>query len=239
MLEFRKSITNKIFIVLAVIFTFVYLLGYFLPIGIDKVEKLSYGQYFISAYTVATEFGFLLFSFIIAFFINKEYSAKQILFYKLIGENIYSFFYKKILVLFIESLVCIIIGITVISLIFNDFTHYFLLIGLFMLIMLQYLLIIGTISIMFSNLLISIAISIVFWITSIIMVAINKSYFGILAPFEASNKMYNHVVNTLNSNEVFITSTDIVNLIAFFIILLIINVLILTFCKRRWIRLGL
>lgn len=101
-LEFRKSLSNKIILILGVLFCFLFLLGYFLPIGIDKVKHLSYSEYFFSAYTVATEFGFLLFSFVISYFINKEYSNKNILFYKLIDENIFSFFYKKVAVLFFE-----------------------------------------------------------------------------------------------------------------------------------------
>ncbi|AWI94686.1 hypothetical protein GZ153_09235 [Staphylococcus aureus] len=103
-LEFKKSISNKIIYTLVVLFTFLFLLGYFLPIGIDKVKSLSYSQFFFSSYTVATQLGFLLFSFVIAYFINKEYSNKNILFYKLIGDNIFTFFYKKVAVLFFECL---------------------------------------------------------------------------------------------------------------------------------------
>ncbi|RZI07440.1 peptide ABC transporter permease, partial [Staphylococcus aureus] len=79
-LEFKKSISNKIIYTLVVLFTFLFLLGYFLPIGIDKVKSLSYSQFFFSSYTVATQLGFLLFSFVIAYFINKEYSNRNILF---------------------------------------------------------------------------------------------------------------------------------------------------------------
>lgn len=77
-LEFKKSISNKIIYTLGVLFIFLFLLGYFLPIGIDKVKSLSYSQFFFSSYTVATQLGFLLFSFVIAYFINKEYSNKNI-----------------------------------------------------------------------------------------------------------------------------------------------------------------
>ena len=114
-LEFKKSVSNKILLTLGILFIFLFLLGYFLPVGIDKASNLSYSQYFFSAYTVATEFGFLLFSFIIAYFINKEYSNKNTLFYKLIGENVFSFFYKKVAVLVLESFTCIFLGITIIS----------------------------------------------------------------------------------------------------------------------------
>lgn len=174
-LEFKKSISNKILLTLGILFIFLFLLGYFLPVGIDKAKHLSYSQYFFSAYTVATEFGFLLSSFIIAYFINKEYSNKNTLFYKLIGENIFSFFYKKALVLFVECFIFIFLGITIISLVFSNFSHYLLLLILFSLVILQYILIVGTISLISPNVLVSIGISIIYWIGSIILVAINKN----------------------------------------------------------------
>ena len=177
-LEFRKSLSNKIILILGILFCFLFLLGYFLPIGIDKVKHLSYSEYFFSAYTVATEFGFLLFSFVISYFINKEYSNKNILFYKLIDENIFSFFYKKVAILFIECFLFLVLGLTLISILFSNFSHYFLLLILFSLVILQYILIIGTISIVSPNVLISIGLSIVYWIGSIILVAINKNRFG-------------------------------------------------------------
>lgn len=197
-LEFKKSISNKILLTLGILFIFLFLLGYFLPVGIDKAKHLSYSQYFFSAYTVATEFGFLLFSFIIAYFINKEYSNKNTLFYKLIGENIFSFFYKKALVLFVECFIFIFLGITIISLVFSNFSHYLLLLILFSLVILQYILIVGTISLISPNVLVSIGISIIYWIGSIILVAINKNVFGVIAPFEASNSMYMGSVAKLN-----------------------------------------
>ncbi|MEC0304983.1 peptide ABC transporter permease, partial [Terribacillus saccharophilus] len=86
--EFKKSINNKVIIILGAMFLFLFLLGYYLPVGIDKVSDVTYDIFFFSSYTVATEFGFMLFSFVIAYFINREYTNKNILFYKLIGDNI-------------------------------------------------------------------------------------------------------------------------------------------------------
>ncbi len=112
----------------------------------------------------------------LSYFINKEYSNKNILFYKLIGDNIFTFFYKKVAVLFFECLVFIILSITIISIIYSDFSHYLLLIILFSLVILQYILVVGTISMVSPNILISLGISIVYWIGSVILVAINKIY---------------------------------------------------------------
>lgn len=238
-LEFRKSLSNKIILILGILFCFLFLLGYFLPIGIDKVKHLSYSEYFFSAYTVATEFGFLLFSFVISYFINKEYSNKNILFYKLIDENIFSFFYKKVAILFIECFLFIVLGLTLISILFSNFSHYFLLLILFSLVILQYILIIGTISIVSPNVLISIGLSIVYWIGSIILVAINKNRFGLIAPFEASNSMYMSIEDILNNKIALIPSHNILTIVLFFILLFIINFVILLLSKKRWLKLGM
>ena len=238
-LEFKKSISNKILLTLGILFIFLFLLGYFLPVGIDKAKHLSYSQYFFSAYTVATEFGFLLFSFIIAYFINKEYSNKNTLFYKLIGENIFSFFYKKALVLFVECFIFIFLGITIISLVFSNFSHYLLLLILFSLVILQYILIVGTISLISPNVLVSIGISIIYWIGSIILVAINKNVFGVIAPFEASNSMYMSIEKILNNKMNMINSHDVWTIILFFFIIFIVNFIILISSKNRWLKLGM
>ncbi|ARQ05164.1 putative peptide export permease protein YydJ [Macrococcoides caseolyticum] len=88
MLEFKKSLTNKIIYILFLVVCFSFLLGYFLPVGIDKVKSLNQGEFLFSTYTVLTQFGFLLFSFVISYFINKDYGDKNILFYRLIDKNI-------------------------------------------------------------------------------------------------------------------------------------------------------
>lgn len=239
LLEFKKSISNKIILTLGILFIFVFLLGYFLPVGIDKVSNLTYGQYFFSTYTVSTEFGFLLFSFIIAYFINKEYSNKNTLFYKLLGDNVFKFFYKKAAILFIESLIFLTIGLTIISAVFSNFSHFLLLLTLFSLVLLQYILIIGTISVLSPNVLISIGISIIYWIGSIILVAINKTIFGIIAPFEASNSIYPLVEQVLNGNKAFLPANQILTIFIFFLILFVVNFMLLIFAKKRWLKLGL
>ncbi|CIT29363.1 membrane protein [Streptococcus pneumoniae] len=238
-LEFRKSFSNKIILILGVLFFFLFLLGYFLPIGLDNVKHLSYSEYFFSAYTVATQFGFLLFSFVISYFINKEYSNKNILFYKLIGNNVFSFFYKKVTVLFIESFFFIFLGLTLISIIFSNFSHYLLLLLLFSMVILQYILVIGTISIISPNILISIGLSIIYWIGSVILVAINKKKFGLIAPFEASNSMYMSIEDILKNKISSIPLHNIVTILMFFLFLFIINFIVLTIFKKKWIKFGM
>ena len=237
--EFKKSINNKVIIILGAMFLFLFLLGYYLPVGIDKVSDVTYDIFFFSSYTVATEFGFMLFSFVIAYFINREYTNKNILFYKLIGDNIYTFFYKKISVLFVESFTFIALGLLIISLIYHNFSHFTLLLFLFSAVILQYILIIGTISILCSNILLSIGVSIVYWITSVILVAINKSTFGFVAPFEASNNLYSQIEKVLQSQNITLASDEVLYIILYIISIILINLVILTLNKTRWIKMGI
>lgn len=58
-------------IILIAIIVAIFAMGWILPIGIDKVTRLSYREYLFSTYTVFTQFGFLMFSFLVSFFINK------------------------------------------------------------------------------------------------------------------------------------------------------------------------
>ncbi|MCY7784422.1 MULTISPECIES: peptide ABC transporter permease [unclassified Bacillus (in: firmicutes)] len=238
-LEFKKSISNKVFIILGSMFAFLFLLGYFLLVGIDKVSHVTPEMFFFSSYTVATQFGLMLFSFVIAFFINREYSNKNILFYKLIGENIYTFFYKKIAVLFLESFAFIALGLLIVSLMYHDFSHFTLLLFLFSAVILQYIFIIGTISMLCPNILISIGVSIVYWMTSVILVAVSNKVFGFIAPFEAGNTMYPRIERVLQSDNMTLGNNDILYIILYLVSIMIINAIILRFSKTRWIKMGI
>ena len=82
-------------IILIAIIVAIFAMGWILPIGIDKVTRLSYREYLFSTYTVFTQFGFLMFSFLVSFFINKEYSGKTILFYRMMNTNSLTFYIKS------------------------------------------------------------------------------------------------------------------------------------------------
>lgn len=238
-LELRKTAFNKITLILGSLFLLLFVLGYGFTTFMNDGQSLSYGEYFFNTYTIAVETGFILFSFIIAYYFNKEYADQNILFYKLLGNTDFTFFYKKMFVIFLECFVFVCIGITVISLMFGNFSHYFFLIIMFSLLILQYILIIGTISILISKILISVIVSLIYWVISIVLVMLNPTIFGILAPFEASNVMYPNVDATLNGDTLALTSYDITLLVVYFLLLFAINFVVLFFARKRWLQLGL
>ncbi|WP_412518554.1 peptide ABC transporter permease [Staphylococcus simulans] len=238
-LELRTTVLNKITLILGSLFLLLFVLGYGYTTIMSNNHQLSYGSYFFNTYTIAVETGFILFSFIIAYYFNKEYADQNILFYKLLGNTGFTFFYKKMLVIFLECFVFVVIGITVTSLLFNNFSHYFFLITMFSLLILQYILIIGTISILISNILTSVITSLIYWVVSIVLVILNPTIFGILAPFEASNVMYPNVDTTLNGDTLALTTYDITLLVVYFPLLFAINFVVLFFARKRWLQLGL
>lgn len=238
MIEVIKSITNKVIFFLIGIFLFSFLLGWFLPIGIDKVDTLSYGEYLFSTYTVFTQFGFLMFSFIVAYFINKEYSNKTILFYKLLSYNSLKFYLNKIFVLICESFFILLSFLLIVSLIYGDFSLLFLMLFLLTFVMIQYILIIGLISMLSTNILISIGFSIFYWILSVVLVSLSDK-FRYIAIFDASNELYDHVAKTIKRGEIFISMSDLMVILTFIIIIFLISVMVAKFMNKRWLKLGI
>lgn len=238
MFEFTRSIFNKVFVFLIIIFVLSFLIGWFLPVGIDKVESLSYRDYLFSTFTVFTQFGFLMFSFIISFFINKEYSNKTILFYKLLSYNSLKFFLNKVIVLVVESIILITINLFVVSIIYQDFSLFLLMLFLFTAVVIQYILIVGVISFLSNNILASIGLSIFYWIVTVILVS-SSEQFKYFAIFDASNFLYAHVDKVLMDGENFISLSHSLTVISYIGVLFALSIIICKVMNKRWLKLGI
>jgi len=238
MIEFMKSLFNKVFLFLALIFVLSFLIGWYLPIGVEKVEKLDYRDYLFSTYTVFTQFGFLMFSFIIAFFVNKEYSNKTILFYRLLNYNSVKFFLNKIYVLIVESVLLVMIMLTIVSAIYQNFSLFPLMMFLLTTVVAQYIIIIGLISFLSRNILLSIGLSIAYWILTYVLVS-NSSSLSFLAIFDASNKLYAHIDHVFKTGNDFISSSNSLLIISYIGCLLLLSIVISTLTNRRWLKLGI
>lgn len=237
MIEFIKSFFNKVFLFLSLIFVLAFLIGWFLPIGIDKVESLSYRDYLFSTYTVFTQFGFLMFSFIIAFFMNKEYTSKTILFYKLLSYDGVKFYLNKIFVLFAESFALITMMLCIVCAVYQDFSLFFLMLFLITAVVTQYMLIVGTISFLSTNILLSIGLSIFYWILTVILVSSSEKL-KYVAIFDASNFLYRHVDDVLVSGKPFISWSNSFTILLYISVLFIISVIICKTMNKRWLKLG-
>lgn len=236
-LELKKTISNKIMIILIAIIVAIFAMGWILPIGIDKVTRLSYREYLFSTYTVFTQFGFLMFSFLVSFFINKEYSGKTILFYRMMNTNSLTFYIKKVLTLTVETLGSILVLLFIVSFIFMDFSVILQMFFLLSMISIQYILIVALISFLSANVLLSIGFSILYWITTVLFVAIG-GFLRFFAIFDASNELYLNVQNFLEGSENSISFDHNLLIILYIIVLTIIALAIARVNNKRWLRLG-
>ena len=215
-------------IILIAIIVAIFAMGWILPIGIDKVTRLSYREYLFSTYTVFTQFGFLMFSFLVSFFINKEYSGKTILFYRMMHTNSLTFYIKKVLTLTVETLGSILVLLFIVSFIFMDFSVILQMFFLLSMISIQYILIVALISFLSANVLLSIGFSILYWITTVLFFAI----------FDASNELYLNVQNFLEGSENSISFDHNLLIILYIIVLTVIALAIARVNNKRWLRLG-
>ncbi|AQL53037.1 peptide ABC transporter permease [Enterococcus faecalis] len=236
-MELKKTISNKIMIILIAIIVAIFAMGWILPIGIDKVTRLSYREYLFSTYTVFTQFGFLMFSFLVSFFINKEYSGKTILFYRMMNTNSLTFYIKKVLTLTVETLGSILVLLFIVSFIFMDFSVILQMFFLLSMISIQYILIVALISFLSANVLLSIGFSILYWITTVLFVAIGR-FLRFFAIFDASNELYLNVQNFLEGSENSISFDHNLLIILYIIVLTVIALAIARVNNKRWLRLG-
>ncbi|MHD0396570.1 peptide ABC transporter permease [Staphylococcus simulans] len=238
MLQIKKSISNHILIMMFIIITLAFLLGYFLPVGLDKKASITYSEYMFSTYTVFTQFGFLLFCFMISQFFNKDYTDKNIAFYRVIGVNIYKYFFSKAITLILEGIIFVFIGLLIISSLYGDFSQLLIYLYFIVLVMIQYILIVGIISVIFSNLIISIGLSIAYWIIGILVSAFNPNL-SFLAPFDASNNIsYSLSILSGMNNGSFNQNIYLYGMI-YILSLSVICFVVLLCCHKRWIKLGI
>lgn len=237
-MELKRTISNKIMIILVAIIVAMFTMGWILPVGIDKVTSLSYREYLFSTYTVFTQFGFLMFAFLVAFFINKEYSGKTIMFYRMMNNNSLTFYVKKVLTLIIETVVIIFILLITVSFIFVDFSAFLQMLILLSMIATQYILIVALISFLSANVLLSIGFSILYWITTVIFVAIG-GIFRFFAIFDASNKLYVNVQNFLEGSSKSLSLENNMLIILYVMVLAIIGLIVSGINNKRWLKLGI
>ncbi|WP_348921458.1 peptide ABC transporter permease [Enterococcus rotai] len=236
-MEIKRTIFNKIVFVLLAVILATFLMGWILPVGIDKVSSLTYREYLFSTYTVFTQFGFLMFAFLVAFFINKEYSGKTILFYRMMNDNSLTFYTKKVLTLVIETLGIIFSILLIISVFFGEFSVFLQMFFLFSMVAIQYILIVALISLLMTNILLSIGFSLLYWIITVVFVSIG-GMLRFFAIFDASNELYGKVGVFLESSNIFLSVED--NLLVFIYILaiIIISMIIAKLNNKRWLELG-
>lgn len=165
-------------------------------------------------------------------------SNKTILFYKLLSYDSLKFFINKVTVLVIESIILIAINLFIVSIIYQDFSLFLLMLFLFTAVVTQYIIIVGIISFLSTNILASIGISISYWILTVILVS-SSEHLKYVAIFDASNFLYAHVDKVLMDGENFISLSDSLTVISYIGILLALSIVFCKVMNKRWLKLGI
>ncbi|MBE5876673.1 MAG: ABC transporter permease [Lachnospiraceae bacterium] len=235
-IELKRSIHNKTILYLMTVTVLAHIMGWVLPWGLEGIDNISYEYYMFSTYTVFTQFGFLLFGFVTAYFYNKDYRDKNTIFFNAFGMNAYKYYFIKVTVLMLEEFICLLICSIGSLVVFHS--NKFFVFGLlfFSAITLQYFMIVGAISLICKNMLLALGISISYWIISIVLISFG-GFFKYLAVFDASNSLYSYVEQFLGGKGQ-IPTTCIEDIAVEFIILILSIIVICTCCRNSWIKKG-
>lgn len=236
MLEFKRSINNKSFIFCFLTIILSFLIGYFLLVGLDKIENVTIEQFSFSLYTVMTQFGPMIYSVVIINSLNQDYRDKNIMFIKKSGTTALVYLLKKILVIFFWFGIFTTLLYTVVCLSYSDFTYYFVMISSYLNVLIYIVLISALCGFLFKNILVAYGFNLFLWILGIIMVAVIPSA-RFIAYFDASNSLYQNLekyFETGNSQLLNLGESVLYNIIIFIIILVIAKLL-----SKVWLKNGI
>lgn len=236
-LEFKRSIHNKTIIYLMTVTVAAFVMGWALPFSLEHVTAIQYNYYMFSTYTVFTQFGFLLFGFVTAYFFNKDYKEKNTIFYTCFKFSNFKYYMIKIIILLIEEIICIAGGLLIVGALFGSFEYFWPCLLLYTVVVFQYFIVVGAISLIFKSLLISLGISIIYWISSIVIVSFGGicKYFAV---FDASNSLYNYIEKYF-SHGVSVPVSEFTDSIIEFGLLIIAALIIIFSTSKNWIKKGL
>ncbi|MCL2676592.1 MAG: hypothetical protein FWE43_01155 [Streptococcaceae bacterium] len=234
--EFEKTIANKFLYILIIVLLLMYGLGYIMPMSLDKVHSLAYRPLLSSIYTVFTQFGPMMFPFLIAYSISKDYSDRTGLFYRSLGINSLKYIISKLTVFAMELAGIVLIYNFILSLIYHDFSAYIQMSLLFTIVGLSTFCLVSLLSLIFSSLILAIRSSLFIWILSIV-VAQAGGILQKIAFFDSSTSFHQKVSVYLDSNYLIIQDgfwTPILYIIVVICITLILSKLF----NCRFFRLG-
>lgn len=234
-MESKRSINNKSYLFCFTTIILCFALGYILLVSMDKIENVNLKQLFFSAYTVFTQFGMMIFPIVIIHSINKDYKEKNILFYQTIGIEAPQYFLRKLGVMILWFTSAIILVITIICLLYGDFSEYYIMLIYFENAIIYIILISSCLAFVFNNILFTFCMNLLIWITSIILLTIfPKLYF--IAYFDASNILYINLgkyLETSNMGYLSILQSCLYNFVLFLFVFCFVCLM-----RKKWIKNG-
>lgn len=233
-MELRRTLNNKIYLFCIGIIGLSFVLGYFLLVGIDKIDNVTIKQLYFSTYTVIVQFGPMIYPFIILLFTNSDYKEKNILFFRTIGITPLRFFLEKFLVMLLWFTTGIIIPLICVSFLYNDWSIIIFVFCYFEIATIHILILSSFFAFIVKNILTAFGLNLLIWVGSIVTFTICPLKY--IAYFDASNTLYLDFEKFLEtSNFVYFRAYE--SLVYIVIEFIIVIFLILLFSKK-WLKNG-
>lgn len=235
-MELKRTINNKSFIFCISTIILSLLLGYFLLVGVDKIQNVTYQQLIFSIYTVLTQFGRMLFPFIIIYSFSVDYKEKNVLFYKSLGINAIKYYLLKCTIMILWFTIGIIVMNVIILLMYNNFTLFFISFMYFENVMIYIIIISSIIGFFFKNMITAYGVNLLLWVCSIIAHTINPKLIYI-AYYDATNVLYidfEKYLQSPNNAPLHINMSIIYNIVIFLISLVIVKLR-----SKKWLSYGI
>lgn len=191
-LEIKRSFHNRTALYILLVNLICFGLGVILPVGLDHIQVMTAADFSFSVYTVYTQFGMMIFGFMIAHMLSQDYTNHYIYFYNQFGITLPRNIWNKFIVFFSENILCMGVLLLISYFYFHNSKLLLATFGLIAATIISYFLVVCMIVLFNRNVLIIVGISLLVWLTSIIMVTFGGigKYFNV---FDASNINYQYV----------------------------------------------
>lgn len=237
-IELKRAIRSKFYIFFALLNILNVVLGYILLVTIDKIQTVTFQDMFESVYTVYTQFGTLLFSALIIMQFYIDYKEKNIAFYKTLGFSGYRYFFTKVGMILLATVIGSFISSTIICLPYGKLNLLPIVFLKFESVMIYYTLIISTISFIFSNYLLAFFTNVFLWIMGIVISA-GSSFMQYFAYYDASTADYQCLISYLDGK---IAVSELLQQIAnnyiYDLVVLVICGVIVWCLQKKWVKQG-
>lgn len=234
--ELKRSLNNKMYVFTIISCVLSFVLAYILLISIDKYDTVSISMLQYSAYTVYSQFGFLIFPVIVIYEFNRDYREKNIIFYQKLGINTVRYYLNKVGIIIFWFTLGTIGSLFAASIIYRNFSNFLISVYYFESVLIYIVLISSIFAFLYKNILIAFCVNLFLWILGIMLSTV-KPVFRFLCYYDASlvrHENFEKLLNNGNLNNNFPWENFIYNTSIFAAVLVIVIVF-----RRKWMKNGI
>ena len=231
--EIKRSIQSKMIIHIFIVSLLMALLAIALVAGLDELE-VTKELYFGSFFSVVTQFGILILSFIVTRVFLVDINSHSTYFYQVYSKRKSLILFNKYVVIIANFVISFAIIFLIIGLIYGDIQMAFITFVYSIFVIIYQITLISIISIFIGNMMYSIALSIGAWIFTVVLISVSK-IFLILNPFDQGQHISTEILQNITNSEFILNENIIMYLILYVFVFIIISLTM----SKKWIARGI